>query len=88
MNQLYVYMYPLFFGFPSHVGHHRAISRVSCALQQVLISSLFCTYSCIHVNPNLPIHPAPFSPLSVHMFVLYVCVSISALQIGSSVPFF
>ena len=24
MNQLYVYIYPLFFGFPSHLGHHRA----------------------------------------------------------------
>ena len=24
---------PLFFGFPSHLGHHRAVSRVSCAIQ-------------------------------------------------------
>ena len=24
VNQLYIYMYPLFFGFPSHLGHHRA----------------------------------------------------------------
>ena len=28
------------------------------------------------------------SPLAVHMFVLHICVSISVLQIGSSVPFF
>ena len=28
MNQLYVYIYPLVFGFPSHLGHHRALSRV------------------------------------------------------------
>ena len=34
-----------------------------------------------------PPHP-PLSPLGVHMFVLYICVSISALQTGSSVPFF
>ena len=27
-NQLYVHTYPLFFGFPSHLGHHRALSRV------------------------------------------------------------
>ena len=39
-------------------------------------------------NPNLPIHPTPLPPLGVHTFVLCVCVSISALQIGSSVPFF
>ena len=36
MNQLYVYIYPLFFGFPSHLGHHRALSRVPRAIQQVL----------------------------------------------------
>ena len=36
--------------------------------------------------PALP-HPLPLSPLGVHMFVLFICVSISALQTGSSVPF-
>ena len=30
----------------------------------------------------------PCCPLGVHKFVLYICVSISALQITSSVPFF
>ena len=35
-----------------------------------------------------PPPPAPLSPLGVHTFVLYICVSISALQTGSSVPFF
>ena len=35
-----------------------------------------------------PPTPLPLSPLGVHMFVLYICVSISALQTGSSVPFF
>ena len=33
--------YPLFFGFPSHLGHHRALSRVPCAIWLVLISYLF-----------------------------------------------
>ena len=28
----------------------------------------------------------PSLPLGIHAFVLYVCVSVSALQIGSSVP--
>ena len=42
MNQLYVHIYPppfffFFFGFPSHLGHHRALSRVPCAIQSVLI---------------------------------------------------
>ena len=38
-----VCLYPLFFGFLSHLGHHRALSRVSCAIQQVLISYLLYT---------------------------------------------
>ena len=61
-------------------------------IQQVLISYLFYTHQCIHVNPNLPIQhpppPPPLSPLGVHTFVLCICVSISALQTDSSVPFF
>ena len=58
-----------------------------------LISHPFYTHQCIHVNPNLPIHHTttstlpPPSPLGVHTFVLYICVSISALQTSSSVPF-
>ena len=33
VNQAYVYIYPLFLGFPSHLGHHRALSRVSDVIQ-------------------------------------------------------
>ena len=59
-----------------------------------LISHQFYTHQCIHVNPNHPIQhttiptPPRFSPLGVHTFVLYICVSTSALHTGSSVPFF
>ena len=84
VNQSYVYIYPLFFRFPSHLGHHRALSRVPGAIHLVLISYLFYTQQCINVNPNLPVHPT----LGNHKFVLYICDSISALQISSSVPFF
>ena len=58
---------------------------------QILISYLFYTYWYIYVNPNLPIQTTthhPFPPLGVHTFFLYICVSISALQTGSPVPFF
>ena len=88
VNQLYVYLYPLFFGFPSHLGHHRSLSRVPCAIQQALISYLFYTQQSIYVSPNLPIRPTPPSPVGNHKFVLYICDSISALQISSSVPFY
>ena len=35
-NQLYVSMYPLCFGFPCHLGHHRAFSRVPWALKCII----------------------------------------------------
>ena len=63
VNQLYIYVYPLFFRFPSHLGHHRALSIVPCAIQQVLISYLFCIQQHICIIPNLPIHPTLPSPL-------------------------
>ena len=72
MNQPYIYIYPLPYGLPSHSGHHSALSRVPCAIQQVLISYLFYTQyqQCICVNPNLPIPPTtPLSPMvSIHLF--------------------
>ena len=33
VNQLYVHIYPLFFGFPSHLGHHRSLSGASLVAQ-------------------------------------------------------
>ena len=41
MNQLYIC--PLFFRLPPHLGHHRELSGVTCAVQEVLISPLFYT---------------------------------------------
>ena len=55
----------------------------------VIYSIYSSTHLCLYVNPNLPIHPTTPLPLlvSIHFF-LYVCVSTSALQIGSSVLLF
>ena len=39
VNQLYIYQ--LFSRFYSYIGHYRVLSRVPCAIQQVLISYLF-----------------------------------------------
>ena len=46
--------------------------------------SPFYTKQCIDVNPNLPVYPNPTFP-SWCPYVLWICVSISALQIVSSV---
>ena len=46
-------------------------------------------YMTIPISQFIPPPPLPpLSPLGVHTFVLYICVSISALQTSSSVPFF
>ena len=43
-SESHIYIYPLFllffffFRFFSHIGHYRVLSRVPCAIQQVLIS--------------------------------------------------
>ena len=77
--------YPLG-GFPSHLGHHRALSRVSCAMQSVLISYYFIR-SVNSVYMSIPvaqfISPALSFLASTHL--LSTSVSISALQVRSSV---
>ena len=37
MNPFYICIYPFFFRFPSHLGHHRALSKVPWVTQQLLI---------------------------------------------------
>ena len=84
-----MYVCPFFLQFPSHLGHHRALSRVSCAIQSMLISYLFYTQQCIYIyaSPNLPIHSNHPCSLSICMFVFYTHGFISALQISSSIQF-
>ena len=41
VNQPHVYKYHLLLGFPTHLGHLRALSRVLCAVQQVLTGIWF-----------------------------------------------
>ena len=74
VNQLYIYIYPLFFFFLrffSHICHYRLLSRVPCAIQQVLISYLFYIQQCVYVNPNLPIYPSPHLSPGNHKFVFF-----------------
>ena len=89
---IYIYLSPLFFGFPSHLGHHRALSRVFPELYSQFSLIIYFIHSISSVYMSIPISqfipPSSFPPLvSIHFF-LYVCVSISALQIRSSIPFF
>ena len=45
-------------------------------------------FQCICFHATVSIHPTLFFPCCAHKSVLYVCISIPALQIGSSVPSF
>ena len=83
VNQFYAYVYPLFLGFPCHSGHRRALTRVPCAIPQVLTGYLFYMQQCKYVTLNLPTHPTSSFCLGVHKLVLYICVSISAWQTSS-----
>ena len=73
---------------PTHLDRHRAPNWAPCAIQQVPTIYPFYTWKCIYVKSNLPVRPTLPCPPRVHMSVLYICVSIPVLQIGSSVPFF
>ena len=50
------------------------------------IHNINSVYSSIPIS-QFPPTPVPFS-LGIHTFVLYICVSVSLLQIRSSIPFF
>ena len=69
VNQLYIYIHPLFLGFPSHLDHHRVLSRVPCAISFMQIS----VYICQSQPPNSS-HQHPFL-LGIPTFVLYICIS-------------
>ena len=71
-----LHIYPLSFGVPSHLAHHRPMSRVLYALQQVLICYPFYTQhqSCKYVHANVAIYPTlPFPP-SLVSIRFSVCV--------------
>ena len=72
----FLYMCPLCFRFPSHVGHCRASGRVPRAVRRVLLSYLLaqCVYSIleIYISPRLPVHSAHVLSLGLHALVLSV----------------
>ena len=76
---------------PTPLGHHRALSRAPCAMQQLPTGHLFYPRSCIHVSATFSIRPTlpiptvatcPFSmPLSFIVFneeirIVLLCLSL------------
>ena len=67
-TQPYTYMYPFSPKLPSHPGCHIALSRVACALQQVLVihlkySSAYMTIPAPHLS-----FPSSFSLATISLF--------------------
>ena len=84
MNQLHVYKHPLLPEYPSHPPPSYpswSIELSPLYYTELPASDLFYTWSCICVNPALPICPTLPSPHCVRMSALYLCISIPALQV-------
>ena len=87
VKQPQVYIYPLFPVFPSQLGHHSA--GVEFPVLYSLFSFLVCfILLCICQSQSPNSSHSLLSPLCIHVFVLYISVSISSLLIRSSTPFF
>ena len=65
-------------------GPSQSTELGSLAVQQVPARCLFHTWCCVYVTATLQAVHCPLPP-HVHMSFLYVCISIPALKIGSSV---
>ena len=50
VNQQYMYICPLFLGFPSHLGHHGALRRLPCAIQSRYISDAYSFWSILSTS--------------------------------------
>ena len=90
VNQPYIYRHPPSWTvLPHHLvplGHHRAPGWAPWAVQHLPSSCLVYTWWCLNVKATLSISATLSFPQRVHKFILYVCVSLPALQIGSSWP--
>ena len=85
MNQPQGYIYPFLFGFPSHSGHHRLSIELPVLRSVFSLIMYFMQVSVLHMYQSQPPYlPPPLPLISIYLF--FVFVSISALQIGSSRP--
>ena len=86
--------YPLPLASPSHppyrtpLGHCKAPSRSPCAVLLLPTSQLFFTFHTVYMSMLLSLCPTFDLPPHVLKSILYVCLFIPALPLGSSVPFF
>ena len=63
---IYIYIFFHFFRFFSHVGYNKILSRIPCAIQEVLVGYPFKIQQCVHVYIKLP--NCPFLSASISLF--------------------
>ena len=66
------------------LGHHRAPSRAPW-LYSSFSQAVYFTHGSVYATDTLPVQPTLLFP---SVSILYICVIVPALQIGSFVPFF
>ena len=69
-----------------HIGYHRELSW-ALYLYSNFPLAIYFTHSSVYMSVVLSIHLVPF-PLFVLKFILYICISIPALEIRSLIPVF
>ena len=77
MNQLRRYIYTLPFGFPSHLSHHRALSRVPWALSRLSLVPYFIHSIIVHMcqfQAHSSSHPLAVPPWCPYVSSLRVCL--------------
>ena len=71
VNQLYIYIYPLFLRFFSHIGNYRVLSRVPCAISRSFSSvAQSCPTLCDPMNRSttgLPVHHQLLEFTQIHI---------------------
>ena len=65
VNQLYVYIYPLFFRFFSHIGHSRVLIEFSRSLLVI-----YFMYNSVYMSVPISqfISPLPYSLVTISLF--------------------
>ena len=71
-SALCVYISPLF-GFPSHLGHHRALSWVPCAVNSLFSSVFYFVHSSmwIPISQFIPALPPQLSSLCLRLYFCF-----------------
>ena len=75
MIQLYIHTYSFFFSFFPHIGYQRILSRVPCAVQQVLVSYLLYICVCVYIYKIYTL-----IQICIYVYSVYTCIEFPVLH--------